>query len=48
MSDKLGRGGGCSYRDSVMQVNILRVENGEGGKKCVMSREWRSGSTSSM
>ncbi len=46
-SEKLGRDGGYPYRDIVMQVNILRVENGEGAKKCVTSRERRSGGTNS-
>ena len=47
-SDKLGRGGGCPYHDSVTQVNILELENGEGAKKCVTSRERISGGTSSL
>ena len=48
VSDKLRRDGGYPYRDSLTQVNVLRVENEEGAKKCVTSRGRRSGGTSSM
>ena len=46
VSEKLRRGGGCPYRDGVMQLNILRVENEARAEKCFMSKERRSGSTS--